>query len=111
MVFLSNQRESVDSKRKSQDVAPEMLTEESMSDIRIDQVAKNTILNALPLTIAVDQMVKNTILNAMPLTFAVDQEAKDTIFNAMTRRSEESGFSDTDLKELSNPREEPSPDP
>nr|XP_048280033.1 solute carrier family 22 member 14 isoform X2 [Myodes glareolus] len=89
----SNQRESIDSKRKSQDVAPEMLTEESMSDIRIDQVAKNTILNA------------------MPLTFAVDQVAKDTIFNEMPLKSEESGFSDTDLKEPSNAGEEPSPDP
>ncbi|XP_049997602.1 solute carrier family 22 member 14 isoform X3 [Alexandromys fortis] len=42
-------RESIDSKRKSQDVTAMMLSEESMSDIWVDDVAKNTILNTLPL--------------------------------------------------------------
>ena len=49
MVFLSINRESIDSKRKSQDVTAMMLSEESMSDILVDEVTKNTILNALPL--------------------------------------------------------------
>ncbi|KAM7336845.1 hypothetical protein ACRRTK_002964 [Alexandromys fortis] len=46
---LSIHRESIDSKRKSQDVTAMMLSEESMSDIWVDDVAKNTILNTLPL--------------------------------------------------------------
>lgn len=49
MFFLSIHRESIDSKRKSQDVTAMMLSEESMSDIWVDDVAKNTILNTLPL--------------------------------------------------------------
>ncbi|XP_057624408.1 solute carrier family 22 member 14-like [Chionomys nivalis] len=92
-------RESIDSKRKSQDVTAMMLSEESMSDISIDEVAKNTILNALLLKSEASGF-SDTDLNEP--SNAVDEVAKITILNAMPQKSEASGFSNTDLKESSN---------
>ncbi|OBS75112.1 hypothetical protein A6R68_14358, partial [Neotoma lepida] len=46
---LSIQRDSLDFKRRSQDIAAMMRAEESVSDDLIDEVTKNTILNAMPL--------------------------------------------------------------
>ncbi|XP_005348268.1 solute carrier family 22 member 14 [Microtus ochrogaster] len=125
-------RESIDSKRKSQDVTAMILSEESMSDISVNDVAKNTILNALPLkseasrssdtdlkepSKVVDEVAKNTILKALLLkseasrfsdtdlkdpSNVVDEVAKNTIFNILPLKSEANRFSNTDLKEPSN---------
>ncbi|CAH6777536.1 solute carrier family 22 member 14 [Phodopus roborovskii] len=42
-------RDSIESKRRSQDIAAMIIAEESMSDVVADEVTKNTILNAMPL--------------------------------------------------------------
>ncbi|XP_042137971.1 solute carrier family 22 member 14 [Peromyscus maniculatus bairdii] len=49
-----NTRESIDFKRRSQDIAAMIIAGESMSDVVIDEVTKNTILNAMPLQSEVD---------------------------------------------------------
>ncbi|XP_059124859.1 solute carrier family 22 member 14 isoform X2 [Peromyscus eremicus] len=47
-------RESIDFKRRSQEIAAMIIAGESMSDVVIDEVTKNTILNAMPLQSEVD---------------------------------------------------------
>lgn len=54
MIFFIIQRESIDFKRRSQDIAAMIIAGESMSDVVIDEVTKNTILNAMPLQSEVD---------------------------------------------------------
>ncbi|XP_038179677.1 solute carrier family 22 member 14 [Arvicola amphibius] len=127
-----NSRESIDSKRKSQEVTAMMLSEESMSYIAVDEVEKNTFLNAVPLkpeaswfsytylkepSNVVDKVAKNTFLSAMPLKSeargfshtdlkeprnAVDEVAKNTFLTATPLKSKASGFSHIDLKEPRN---------
>ncbi|XP_036049560.1 LOW QUALITY PROTEIN: solute carrier family 22 member 14 [Onychomys torridus] len=54
-------RDSTDLKRRSQDIAAMIIAGKSMSDVVIDEVTKNTILNAMPLQSEVD-MFFNTAL-------------------------------------------------
>ncbi|XP_041533378.1 solute carrier family 22 member 14-like [Microtus oregoni] len=100
-------RESIDSNRKSQDITEMMLSEESMSDIWVDNVGKNTILNALQLK---SEASGSSDTDLEEPSNVVDEVAKNTILKALLLKSEARGFFDPDLKDPSN-GEEPSPDP